>query len=230
LLSNPIAGASPERRVTGPRLSVLGTILRRCWPHVVEATVIPAVLFYCCLVFAGLGWAYLSAIGWSYLALARRVVLRKPIPPILVLGLIGITAKTVVAAASGSAFIYFFQPILANIAMAVAFLISVAIGRPLIGRLAHEFWEVTPDMAARPAVRHLFKRLTLFWAAVNMFIATLTLMMLLWLPLAAFVALKQVSALGLRFGAVFVTISVSLSTARREGLIAVPAVVPSDRR
>jgi hypothetical protein len=207
------------------RLSVLATILRRCWPHLVEATVVPAVLFYVCLIGPGLGWAYVSALAWSYGALGRRVVLRKPIPPILVLGLVGITAKTVVAVISGSAFLYFLQPVLANVAMAGLFLASVVVGRPLIGRLAHEFWEVTPDVAARPAVRVLFRRLTVVWAAANLGIATLTLMLLWWLPLAAFVAMKQVSALGITFGAVFVTISLSLRTARREGLIA--ATVPA---
>lgn len=204
------------------RLSVLGTIIKRCWPHVLEATVVPAVLFYCCLVFAGLGWAYLSAIAWGFGALARRLVLRKPIPPILVLGLVGIAAKTLVAVISGSTSLYFVQPILANVAMAALFLASVAVGRPLIGRLAHEFWEVPPDVAARPAVRRLFRRLTFLWAGVNLTIATVTLLLLLWLPLTAFVAMKQVPVLGLTFGAIFVTISLSLRTARLEGLIAAP--------
>lgn len=209
------------------RLTVLGAIIRRCWPHVVEATIVPAVLFYGCLVFAGLEWAYFAAIVWSFGALARRLVMRKPIPPILVLGLIGLTVKTVVAILSGSSFLYFFQPILANVAMAVAFLISIAVGRPLIGRLAHEFWEVTPDVAARPAVRRLFRRLTLLWAVANLTIATLTLALLLWLPLAVFVPIKQVSGLALTFGAVFLTISLSLRTARLEGLIASAVVVPA---
>ena len=208
------------------RLAVLGAIIRRCWPHVLEATIIPALLFYGCLVFAGLGWAYLAAIVWSFGALARRLVTRSSIPPILVLGLIGLTVKTVVAVLSGSSFLYFFQPILANVAMAIAFLISIAVGRPLIGRLAHEFWEVTPDMAARPAVRRLFRRLTVLWAVANLTIATLTLALLLWLPLAAFVPIKQVSGLALTFGAVFMTISLSLRTARLEGLTASTVVVP----
>lgn len=208
------------------RLSVLGTIIRRCWPHVVEATIVPALLFYGCLVFAGLGWAYLSAIVWSFGALARRLALRKPVPPILVLGLVGVSAKTVVALLSGSSFLYFFQPILANLAMCGVFVISVAVGRPLIGRLAHEFWEITPDLRANPAVRRLFRHLTWLWAAVNLTVAVLTLALLVSLPLATFVALKQVSGLAITFGAVFVTISMSLRTARREGLVAAAAVVP----
>jgi hypothetical protein len=206
------------------KLSVLGTVIRRCRAHVIEATIIPAVLFYGFLVGPGLGWAYLAAITWSYAMVVRRLVRRASIPPILLIGVVGITAKTLVAVASGSAFVYFLQPILANIAMGGVFLVSVAVGRPLIGRLAHEFWDVTPAQAAHPAVLRLFRRLTLFWAGVNLAIATLTLALLLWLPLATFVAIKQISALAVTFAAVFVTISLSLRTARREGLVE-PALV-----
>jgi hypothetical protein len=207
------------------KLSVLKTVIQRCWRHVVEATVIPALLFYVCLVTAGLGWAYLAAIGWAFGTAARRLVRRRPIPPILVLGIVGITAKTVVAVLSGSAFIYFFQPVLANVAMCAVFLLSVAVGRPLIGRLADEFWEVTPAQRAHPAIRGLFRRLTLLWAAVNLAIATTTLAMLLWLPLATFVAMKQVSALALTFGATLLTIALSLRTARHAGLVGATAEV-----
>ena len=206
------------------KLSVLITVIRRSWMHVVEATVIPGLLFYIFLVTTSLGWAYLAAIAWSFGTAGRRVIRRKPIPPLLVLGMVGITAKTIVAVLSGSAFIYFFQPVLANIAMGAVFLVSVAVGRPLIARLADEFWEITPVQKAHPAMHGLFRRLTLLWAAVNLSIAITTLMLLLWLPLATFVAMKQVTALSITFGATFLTIALSLRTARREGLVA-PALV-----
>ena len=44
-----------------------------------------------------------------------------------------------VAVISGSAFVYFFQPMLSTLAMSAVFLVSIAVGRPLIGTLAHEF-------------------------------------------------------------------------------------------
>jgi hypothetical protein len=46
---------------------------------------------------------------------------------------------------------------------------------------------------------------------------------LMSLPLGAFVAAKQLSGLAVTAAAVFVTISLSVSTARREGLASVPA-------
>ena len=203
------------------RLAVLAGIVRRSGPHLIEATIVPAVLFYGFLVTAGLGAAYMAALGWSYAALCRRLVCRRPIPPILVLGIIGISVRTLVAVICHSSFVYFFQPILGTLAMGFVFLISVAVGKPLIGRLAGEFWAVTPEVAARPAVIRLYRHLTLLWAAVNVFLAALTAVLLVVLPLGAFLAVKQVSGLAVTAGAVFVTISMSLTIARREGIVAV---------
>jgi hypothetical protein len=209
-----------------PQLSkraVLVIVARRSGPHLIEATIIPGVLFYGCLIAAGLGMAYVAAVGWSYAALARRVMRHRPVPPILVLGVIGITVRTLVAVVSHSSFVYFFQPVLGTLAMGCVFLISVGIGRPLIGRLAGEFWPMTPEMATRPGVLRLFRHLTLLWAAVNLATAALTMSLLVSLPVGAFLAAKQLSGLFITAGAVFLTVSLSLATARREGLAAVPA-------
>lgn len=201
------------------RLSIVAGVCRRCGPHLLEATIIPAVLFYGCLLALGLGAAYVAALGWSYGALARRARRRQPIPPILVLGVIGITVKTGVAVVSQSSFLYFFQPILGTIAMAGVFFASVAVGRPLIGRLAGEFWPLTVEAAARPGVQRLFRGLTLLWGGANLASAAMTMALLVWLPLEAFLPLKQVASSALTAATVFVTVSASLRTARREGLV-----------
>jgi hypothetical protein len=205
------------------KLAVIAIVLRRSGPHLIEATVIPAVLFYGCLVTAGLGAAYVSALAWTYSALVRRVVQRRPVPPILMLGVIGISVRTMVAVISHSSFVYFFQPVLGTVAMGCVFVISIGLGRPLIGRLAGEFWEMTPEVANRPAVLELFRRLTWLWAAVNLLSAALTMSLLMLLPLAPFLAAKQASGLAVTAGAVFVTVSLSLRTARREGLAFAPS-------
>ena len=204
------------------KLHVFAIVARRAGPHLIEATIIPAVLFYVCLVMAGVGPAFVSALAWSYGALGRRLLRHRPVPPLLVIGVIGITTRTLISVLSGSSFFYFFQPILGTFAMAGVFLISVIVGRPLIGRLAGEFWPITPEIAARPAILRLFRRLTLLWAGVNLATAALTMVLLLWLPLATFLALKQLSGLAITGGGVFLTISLSLRTARREGVASAP--------
>jgi hypothetical protein len=131
-----------------------------------------------------------------------------------------------VAVVSRSSFVYFFQPVLGSVAMGGVFLVSIAVGRPIIGTLAGEFWPVTPEVSARPGVLRLFRRLTLLWAGVNLASAALTTGLLLSLPLGPFLAMKQLCGLGLTAAAVCLTVSMSLRTARREGLSGVPSPVP----
>ncbi|HZQ75997.1 MAG TPA: VC0807 family protein [Acidimicrobiia bacterium] len=206
--------------------AILVMVTRRSGPHLLEATVIPAVLFYACFVVVGLGAAYAAAVGWSYAVFVRRIVRHEAIPPILVLGVIGVTLRTIIAVLSDSSFVYFFQPVLASAAIGVALLISVAIGRPLIAFVAGEFWPLTSEEAARPRVHQLFRRLTVLWAGVSLASALLTTGLLVSLPVGAFLALKQVCGLGLTAAAVCLTVSMSLRTARREGLLSRPGPLP----
>ena len=220
-----VIGAPPLALSKG---SVFLTVVRRSGPHVIEASLIPTALFYCSLVVAGLGAAYVAALVWLYAALMWRLLQRKPIPPLLVLGAIGITVRTAVSIASGSSFIYFAQPIAASLVMGCVFLISIGIGRPLIERLALEFWPLTPEMLARPAVTVLLRRLTFLWAGVNLAIAATNLALLLWLPLTAYVAVKQVASLAITGIAIAVTIDRSVRLARREGFAERPTRARSD--
>jgi hypothetical protein len=202
--------------------AVVLAVARRGGPKLLEATVIPGLLFYACLVWGGLGLAYLTAIAWVYGCLAVRMVQRRAVPPILILAAVGITVRTAVAIGSGSSFIYFAQPILGGLATGAVFLVSLFVGRPLIGRLAADFWPITPEMAQNPRVISLFRGLTALWAAVNLATATLTFLLLLWLPLATFVAVKQVSGLGISLTAITVTIVWSHRIACREGIVSAP--------
>src|SRR5438067_1688878 len=127
------------------RRSLLRAVIRRSGPHVIEASVIPAVLFYGCLVGVGLHAAYLGVLAWSYGVFAVRVARGRPVPPLLVLTMIGISVRTVVAIIAGSPFVYFVQPVLSTVAMSLVFLGSVVIGRPLIASLASEFWPLTSE-------------------------------------------------------------------------------------
>src|SRR4051812_29339722 len=137
-------------RVEIPRLR---TMARHAFPHLLEATFIPLILFYTFLWTAGVWGALVAALVWSYAAIIRRAVTGQRIPGILVLGTLGITARTIAAFASGSVFIYFLQPSLTTVVVAGAFLLSVPAGRPLAERLAHDFVPLDPEIIALPSVR-----------------------------------------------------------------------------
>src|SRR5437764_452126 len=190
-------------RVEIPRLR---TMARHAVPHLIEATVIPLILFYTFLWSAGVWGALLAALAWSWFAIGRRVVTGQRIPGILVLGTLGITLRTAVAFASGSVFVYFLQPSLTTIAVGAAFLLSVPAGRPLAERLAHDFVPLEPEVLRLPAVQRVFVRITLLWAFVNLANAAVSITLLMSQDVGTFVALKTIG------GMVMVGMAVGAST------------------
>src|SRR3954453_17269690 len=174
-------------RVEIPRLR---TMARHALPHLIEATIVPLALFYAFLWTAGVWGALIAALAWSYIAVIRRAVTGQRIPRILVLGTLGITARTVVSFASGSTFVYFLQPSLTTIVVAGAFLLSVPAGRPLAERLAHDFVPLDPEVLSLPGVQRVFIRITLLWAFVNLANAIVSITLLMSQDVGTFVAAK----------------------------------------
>src|SRR5436305_8922748 len=190
-------------RVEIPRLR---TMARHAFPHLLEATIVPLILFYTFLWTAGVWGALIAALVWSYAAILRRVITGRRIPGILVLGALGITARTVMAFATGSVFVYFLQPTLTTVAIAAAFLLSVPAGRPLAERLAHDFVPLEPEVLRLPGVQRVFIRITLLWAFVNLANAAVSITLLLSQDVGTFVALKTIG------GMVMVGMAVGAST------------------
>ena len=67
--------------------------------------------------------------------------------------------------------------------MGCVFLVSIVIGRPMVEKLALEFWPLTPEMLASPAVIRLLRGLTFLWAGVNLAIGATTFSLLPVAPL-----------------------------------------------
>jgi hypothetical protein len=201
-------------------LVVLRAVGRRLVPQLVEGTLVPTLLFYGLMTTIGIRAAFAGALCWSYTAVARRVATGRSVPPLVMLGTVGITVRTVVALSSGSTFVYFAQPVLGTVAVGTLFLGSIAVGRPLVARFASDFCPLPPDVAARPGVTRLYRHLTYLWAGVNLAAATTTFVLLVTLPLPAFVVARAVSGWGLTVVGVVVTVSLSVQAARREDLVA----------
>jgi hypothetical protein len=165
-------------------------LTRHALPHIFEATLVPLAVFYVAMWALGVWGALVAALVWSYGALLRRAITGRRIPGILAIGSMLLTARTVVAIASGSVFIYFLQPTLGTVALAGAFLLSVPAGRPLAGRLAADFLPIAPDTLARPYMRRFFVRVSLLWAFVHLGNAAVTLWLLVSQPVATYVVAK----------------------------------------
>jgi hypothetical protein len=207
---------------TCAKLPLLRAVARRGLPNLIEATVIPAVLFFLIVKTINAPVAMAVVLVWAYFAILRRVVRGTAIPAILLLATLGLTVRTSVGIVSGSTFAYFIQPVATTVALAAVFLGSVVIGRPVIARLAHDFCPIAPEVAARPAVLRLFGGLTMLWAGVHVVTAAITFGMLVSMPVATFVAFKTVACLAVTIGAIVVTILWALRIVRSERLVFAP--------
>ena len=107
---------------------------------------------------------------------------------------------------------------------ALAFGLSLATARPLVARLAGDFYPMDQDLHLRPRVRRLFRHLTLLWAVIAVVKASLALWLLESLSLETFVLLKSVGVLALTGAAIVATVLAAAQVARQEGLMA-PAPV-----
>ncbi len=207
--------------------SVVKAVLRRMVPYVIEATLIPTVLFYTFLVVLELKWAVIAAVVWTYAAVARRIILRLPVPGLLVLATLGVTVRTIAYLLSGNSFVYFFQPIMRTVAMATFFALSVTVGRPLVARFASDFCSFTPEVESRPAITELFRRLTYLWAIAQGVAAAISLTLLLTVPVPVFVGAATASAWIITCSGIVLTVFDSVRTARSDGLHT--AVAPGGR-
>lgn len=212
--STPVA---PVRGVSGrPRL---GAIIGHLALSLLTANVVPGVLFYVCLVSMNVWAALVAALAWCYGAIGWRMATRRRMSGLLVLTVIGLTARTAVTFATGDTFLYFVQPAINNGLIAAVALLSLATARPVVARLAADFYPMSDDVAKRPRVQRLFWRLTLMWAVVCLAKAAVTLWLLRSESLANFVALKNAAFLVVTVIAVTATVVASLRVAHREGLL-----------
>jgi hypothetical protein len=170
----------------------LRTVARHAVPRFVEGTLVPLVLFVICLRFLGVWGAMTAGLLWVYSAIGVRLTLRKRVPGILVLGAVTLTARTVIALVSGSVLVYFLQPSLGTMLVALAFLMSVPLDRPLAGRLADDFCPLPSDVRANTHVRRFFRQISLLWAFAQISNAAITIWLLFSQSLSTFVVLRSV--------------------------------------
>lgn len=223
----PLLDVDPAWRMHPSQLSIVKAVGRRLLPYLIEATLIPAALFYAFLIAFDLGWAIAAVAVWTYAAIGRRILTGRSVPGLLVLATVGISVRIAIFLFNGNEFVFFFQPIMRTVATAACFALSAVCGRPLIARFATDFCRLGPDVLDRPAVVRLFRRLTFLWAGVNATAAMVSLTLLLTAPIAVFVGASAFANWILTCGGVVLTVSGAARLARTEGLQT--AVAPNGR-
>ncbi len=175
----------------------LRELARRALPQALEAAIVPAILYVLASQVAGPRVAIFAPLAWAVGAVWWRAARGRTVPGMMLLALVTLLARSMIAFAADSTFVYFLQPSLGGIALAGAFLVSVAIDRPLVRRFAGDVCVLPPEVLARPAVHRCFRRLSVVWGLYGLANAALGLFMLTALTPTVYVALRTpLSVLG----------------------------------
>lgn len=219
LTGTALTGTAPIGPPVQPDHPSLVAVVRRVSMSLLIAVVVPAVIFYAFFVTAGVWTAIAVALLWSYGAIAWRAITGRRTSGLLILTAVLLTARTALSVAVDSTWLYFLQPVISDGVVATVFLVSLATARPMVARLAGDFYPMDADLHARPRVRRLLWNLTALWAVLGIAKASATLWMLQSQSLGTFVLAKSVTMLTVNLLAATATIGLAALVARKEGLL-----------
>ena len=167
-------------------------MLRRGLPQFGGEAVAPVLVFYAAWRASGLG-AAIAASTLVYVALGLWLLRRGRDTSLIVVGIAFVVIQAVVGLSAHSATVYLAQPVLLSALWGLAYLGSVAIGRPLIGVFANAWYPFPPWFRAGPLYRREFAMQSLVWCAYCLARAALRLWALLESGVGGFVVVSAVT-------------------------------------
>jgi hypothetical protein len=208
----------------------LRALARHAVPRVLEGTIVPLALFIVTLRILGVWGAMGVGMVWGYGLIGVRLLLRRRVPGVLLIGTATFTVRTLLAVLSHSTFVYFLQPTLGTAAVATAFLLSVPLDRPLAGRLADDFCPIPADFRANVHVRQFFRKISLLWAFTQTLNVGLTLWLLFTQSIGTYVVAKTATSMVLTVSAIIVSTLWFRRSMARHGIIVTVASLRRDPR
>jgi intracellular septation protein A len=201
---------------------LLRDVVSRSLSSLMIAVMVPGALFWATLVLTNVFAAVIVALAWMTATICWRWAAGRSVPRLLLLTFAIMAVRTCFTLITGNAFVYFVQPVFADATVAAVFLGSLLTTRPLVARLAPDFYPIDAALNARPGIQRLFRRLTLLWGLVVVTKGTTTLWLLLSQSTVDFVLFKTAAIIGVTLLGVAVTITLSAITGRQEGLLGNP--------
>lgn len=186
-ISEHAADDGTVRRIVIPGLRA---IVSHSWLDVLTGKIVPLFIFLALFHWTGVTAAVLTALAYSLGLVAYQRANGHRIAGLVILSIVGNTAKTIVAIATGSVVAYFIQPTISTTLIGTAFLISVPLGLPLAERLVRDFLPFNEEADREPALQSFWPRLSLLWAATSLLNGAVTLYLLLTQSITNFLILK----------------------------------------
>jgi hypothetical protein len=221
-----VAIAPPSVSVaSAPEAPRLRDVVVRVAVSLVIAVLVPAFLLWAMLVTFGFGVAVTVVLSWMAGAMCWRRATGRPVSGLLLLGLTVMTLRTAVTLMTGSTFVYFVQPAIADFVIAAVFLGSLLTARPVVAQLAPDFYPLDDARAARPEICSHFRRLTVLWGMVMLAKGIVTLWLLATLSTVDFVVVKSCAIFSITVLASTITIAWSVVVLRHHERLALGASV-----
>ena len=160
----PPAAASPACQLIIDRAFVRASALR-AGRLALEAAVIPSLLLYAALATVGQLWGLILVLVWSGLIVAVRVRSQSTVPRTLLIAVLMLVGRTSLSLALSSIYIYLLQPIAGSLMMAVIFLGSAAIGKPITKHLCRDFIALPQMLFHDKRAHRMFSQVCVLWGA-----------------------------------------------------------------
>jgi hypothetical protein len=141
----------------------------------IETVTVPTLLLYILLHTAGLVVGLCAVIGWCALTLGIRRLAGQHLPGTLLLCAGMLCGRAALALVLSSALVYVLQPVFGSVLMAVLFLGSAAVGRPVTIRLARDFVSLPAQLFHHRGVRRMFTQVALVWGVSRLIDAGMSL-------------------------------------------------------
>jgi intracellular septation protein A len=167
-------------------------MLGRGLPQFAGEAVAPIVVFYLVWKADGLGPA-IAASTVVYLALVAWLIRRGRDVTLLAVGAVFVVIQALVGLAAHSATVYLAQPVVLSALWALAYFVSVAIRRPLIGVFAGAWYPFPPWFRASAPFKREFGMQSLVWGVYCLARAALRLYVLLDKGVGGFVLISIVT-------------------------------------
>jgi intracellular septation protein A len=158
--STVVASAESELVI---ELGRLRPALLRAARMFVETVLVPTVLLFLLLHTVGLVAGLSAVLGWCALTVSVRWMSGRHLPGTLLVCVGMLCARTALALVLSSALIYLIQPTIGSVLMAVLFLGSALIGRPITMRLVHDFVALPVHLLQHRGMRRMFTQVALLW-------------------------------------------------------------------
>jgi len=178
-------------------LGHVGKVVRNALLLLVETVVVPTAILYGCMQTIGTVPGLVGVIAWCAVTMTVRYLFGGRVPSTLLLVVGILVARTAIALACTSVWLYLLQPIAASVLMALVFVGSALIGRPITQKLALDFIHLPERLLADQRMRRVFIEVALIWGFTRVLDAGISLNSLLSWGDDASVLVRGVLSIGL---------------------------------